>query len=101
RHTRWPRDWSSDVCSSDLCARYPALGRARTPILVGELADRGEAPAALARELRESVLERFHRGIARMILRRHVGRVEQHERIPARSEERRVGIERAGWGSVS
>src|SRR5207253_6411430 len=19
RHTRWPRDWSSDVCSSDLC----------------------------------------------------------------------------------
>src|SRR5207253_6748910 len=23
RHTRWPRDWSSDVCSSDL----PALGR--------------------------------------------------------------------------
>src|SRR5215510_8546029 len=21
RHTRWPRDWSSDVCSSDLCGR--------------------------------------------------------------------------------
>src|SRR5207253_7794529 len=21
RHTRWPRDWSSDVCSSDLNAR--------------------------------------------------------------------------------
>src|SRR5439155_14153652 len=21
RHTRWPRDWSSDVCSSDLCQR--------------------------------------------------------------------------------
>src|SRR5207253_6960319 len=20
-HTRWPRDWSSDVCSSDLCGR--------------------------------------------------------------------------------
>src|SRR5439155_6902133 len=20
RHTRWPRDWSSDVCSSDLCS---------------------------------------------------------------------------------
>src|SRR5207253_6559026 len=30
RHTRWPRDWSSDVCSSDLPAAfattYPALG---------------------------------------------------------------------------
>src|SRR5439155_14332391 len=24
RHTRWPRDWSSDVCSSDLIARHPA-----------------------------------------------------------------------------
>src|SRR5215208_7747217 len=27
RHTRWPRDWSSDVCSSDL----PAEGRALRP----------------------------------------------------------------------
>src|SRR5439155_3035031 len=33
RHTRWPRDWSSDVCSSDLAgefataaARFAALG---------------------------------------------------------------------------
>src|SRR5207253_8080541 len=22
RHTRWPRDWSSDVCSSDLSFRF-------------------------------------------------------------------------------
>src|SRR5207253_6985091 len=22
RHTRWPRDWSSDVCSSDLVDRH-------------------------------------------------------------------------------
>src|SRR5207253_7549937 len=22
RHTRWPRDWSSDVCSSDLVVHY-------------------------------------------------------------------------------
>src|SRR5437870_13858007 len=34
RHTRWPRDWSSDVCSSDLrrslhhvCERLPPLGQ--------------------------------------------------------------------------
>src|SRR5690625_6401765 len=26
RHTRWPRDWSSDVCSSDLRAQGPAPG---------------------------------------------------------------------------
>src|SRR5207253_3853835 len=26
RHTRWPRDWSSDVCSSDLAGvGYPVL----------------------------------------------------------------------------
>src|SRR5215510_15322785 len=26
RHTRWPRDWSSDVCSSDLdCPKSSAL----------------------------------------------------------------------------
>src|SRR5439155_16924552 len=28
RHTRWPRDWSSDVCSSDLFLRaYQKLGQ--------------------------------------------------------------------------
>src|SRR5437660_10623632 len=30
RHTRWPRDWSSDVCSSDLAVRFPADPRKRT-----------------------------------------------------------------------
>src|SRR5207253_10920817 len=28
RHTRWPRDWSSDVCSSDL---EPAAGATLSP----------------------------------------------------------------------
>src|SRR5207253_5385624 len=27
RHTRWPRDWSSDVCSSDLTFTLDAAGR--------------------------------------------------------------------------
>src|SRR5690625_8053094 len=27
RHTRWPRDWSSDVCSSDLWSRGPGPRR--------------------------------------------------------------------------
>src|SRR5207253_3745124 len=41
RHTRWPRDWSSDVCSSDLNDRLnvkselvAVAGRAVAPILV-------------------------------------------------------------------
>src|SRR5215510_10416003 len=39
RHTRWPRDWSSDVCSSDLanlCSLIPTLR------LKGEFADKFE-----------------------------------------------------------
>src|SRR5215510_15785142 len=38
RHTRWPRDWSSDVCSSDLGAKpaapTPAGSRIGTPDVV-------------------------------------------------------------------
>src|SRR5690625_2275990 len=29
RHTRWPRDWSSDVCSSDLCSSSTKPGSRR------------------------------------------------------------------------
>src|SRR5437870_13516721 len=47
RHTRWPRDWSSDVCSSDLLTRMARLAReaqlatrafeqARTPVVRSE-----------------------------------------------------------------
>src|SRR5439155_4085904 len=31
RHTRWPRDWSSDVCSSDLTPWVPSLDGGLTP----------------------------------------------------------------------
>src|SRR5207253_3456425 len=31
RHTRWPRDWSSDVCSSDLPAAVAAGQRGGPP----------------------------------------------------------------------
>src|SRR5207253_3629171 len=42
RHTRWPRDWSSDVCSSDLGALATAAGLAA---LVWALPGRGARPA--------------------------------------------------------
>src|SRR5207253_4064322 len=32
RHTRWPRDWSSDVCSSDLMYGAPGIGLAATQV---------------------------------------------------------------------
>src|SRR5437870_7476276 len=44
RHTRWPRDWSSDVCSSDLVpgepgvfARVPAVEKSRAVMPLLEL----------------------------------------------------------------
>src|SRR5439155_4003156 len=48
RHTRWPRDWSSDVCSSDLHYPWlegvPSLGRPFLPSDYG--AATGEIPIA-------------------------------------------------------
>src|SRR5690625_6157430 len=48
RHTRWPRDWSSDVCSSDLprgelvvADHFPAPGQPGARSQVVELADQG------------------------------------------------------------
>src|SRR5439155_11377265 len=69
RHTRWPRDWSSDVCSSDLLAfdrKEPATGR-------GNQAARGQFFEPSLRIYVTPVLQR-------------------------RSEERRVGKEcRSRW----
>src|SRR6266508_6152359 len=38
RHTRWPRDWSSDVCSSDLIY---TVGRRITSMMVAQDAQKG------------------------------------------------------------
>src|SRR6266702_7434337 len=35
RHTRWPRDWSSDVCSSDLVDISPTTGAPPTETSTG------------------------------------------------------------------
>src|SRR5690606_40287754 len=36
RHTRFSRDWSSDVCSSDLACRQTQLGKGNDPLGVEE-----------------------------------------------------------------
>src|SRR5207253_5433040 len=76
RHTRWPRDWSSDVCSSDL-----TTARRRAVVLPADLSrakgtDRQRAGAVAG---------------ARRLDRRLRARREG-SRAP-RSEERRVGKE--------
>src|SRR5207253_8628183 len=78
RHTRWPRDWSSDVCSSDLPAqvaahRPEAAAKPRTTLSGGQ-PQQDQAPAALA--------DRRPRPTVPLL-----------EKSTIRSEERRVGKE--------
>src|SRR5439155_8591727 len=80
RHTRWPRDWSSDVCSSDLFWLRPW-----TP----HPGDQGRSQKQQG--------QRSHG-----ILQRQVEIAEERGRAVTgspRSEERRVGKEgRSRWG---
>src|SRR5439155_13858423 len=93
RHTRWPRDWSSDVCSSDLGGasdgRNTPLGAARSPESVRE-GEAGEQPdrqrlgrEAVALDERDELAQVLG-GVPRRALEQVVAR---------RSEERRAGKE--------
>src|SRR3712207_9587050 len=85
RHTRYWRDWSSDVCSSDLLAdrgiQHHRLER------VGRNAVRKQlVPDSLGRPASEAAMDRVR--LAELL-----GQV-----LPSRSEERRVGKEcRSRW----
>src|SRR5207253_5338663 len=92
RHTRWPRDWSSDVCSSDLL--FDAVGEDAERIagdgaVVAGPGDGIPKRAVLghqtdgAVEVAVAMLERFQRAAPEAAL---LG-------VAARSEERRVGKE--------
>src|SRR5207253_8053401 len=50
-HTRWPRDWSSDVCSSDLAGRV-SLDQATAALQSAPVADLGYATVDLHRRQR-------------------------------------------------
>src|SRR3712207_7419338 len=85
RHTRYWRDWSSDVCSSDLGARLAALPRARPD-------DRQRA------QVLHGALDRVAH--PRAGLSQDEPAPPAHQRQPGlpRSEERRVGKEcRSRW----
>src|SRR5690606_41153126 len=82
RHTRFSRDWSSDVCSSDLLLRV--VVETLDEIIEPALAD-GDGALALdpVAQLRE---------VPRAVFR------EEHRMQAVRSEERRVGKEcRSRW----
>src|SRR3712207_7954515 len=79
RHTRYWRDWSSDVCSSDLTARPRSL---RSAVAMGDERAIPEATVARLPVYLRSLLE---------LADARVGTV-------SRSEERRVGKEcRSRW----
>src|SRR3712207_9505139 len=70
RHTRYWRDWSSDVCSSDLAAEHPVVA-----VPPGGRPDALEVAAG-----------------------RRLGHRDGGDQLTARSEERRVGKEcRSRW----
>src|SRR5207253_6318595 len=89
RHTRWPRDWSSDVCSSDLMSRIGNKAVEipdKVKVNVGDGGQvsvegpKGKLQWTLPREIRASVQDN------------RVSVVREAE-TRSRSEERRVGKE--------
>src|SRR6266702_5744137 len=65
RHTRWPRDWSSDVCSSDLENSAKEVKAAIRGVVAGykqiEVADRGKT---FAEERLRAFMRRNEVGLA-------------------------------------
>src|SRR5690606_41078403 len=88
RHTRFSRDWSSDVCSSDLvgAGSHPEL--IRVQVELGQLEDR----LTQLQSMRPSYVARLNTAMNRP----HDAPVAPIAPLPGflRSEERRVGKER-------
>src|SRR5439155_15696793 len=97
RHTRWPRDWSSDVCSSDLVEALAALERAVAlnpdhanahylmAFVLGDLGRHQDARAASKRAIQ---------------LNPPLARAQTNLSLERRSEERRVGKEFRSRGAA-
>src|SRR5207253_4658352 len=91
RHTRWPRDWSSDVCSSDLKTRQ-AMVRLTEMFTAGE-ADKTYLALAKGRFQKESGSIDL-----RLAERQQTFTSKQQRGVNMqRSEERRVGKEGRSW----
>src|SRR5207253_5919129 len=98
---RWPRDWSSDVCSSDL-SLYTTADRAQAEEIEAEARKLDAAAETLRKELLEKVfvkeLVKLPEEIRETVkIARNTPRAKRTpEQI--RSEERRVGKERRDRG---
>src|SRR5206468_7847821 len=98
RHTRSDRDWSSDVCSSDLLGLAVTLANHGHPEYWGDVELVANNPLDIAPVLRMSMVRQRH-GETQVI---HEGTgFSRHDVAFAaddRSEERRVGKERRARG---
>src|SRR5207253_6164650 len=84
RHTRWPRDWSSDVCSSDLSIIYGAGDELVS--MLARLVRRAPVVPVLGSgetRLQPIAVEHVAEGFVRAL----------RAPVSVRSEERRVGKE--------
>src|SRR5439155_22523218 len=93
RHMRWPRDWSSDVCSSDLAGSYP-----RQALRLSGPLGRGVMPVAGNSRL---VMDDRLPGAEKAVEERRLSDIRPaddgknlwHDGFLRESEERRVGKE--------
>src|SRR5207253_6828708 len=95
RHTRWPRDWSSDVCSSDLAENKlfatldPTTRRLRLPTNQNVLLS---DTVGFIRKLPHRLIEAFKATLEEVV------QADLLLHVVDRSEERRVGKEcRSRW----
>src|SRR5699024_11598625 len=100
RHTRSKRDWSSDVCSSDLVAGDLEGGRRLIgilrPFVYRRYFDYGAFESM--REMKELIDDQVERQESQADVKLGYGGIRE---IEFRSEERRVGRERRCGGAVA
>src|SRR5207253_5245858 len=82
RHTRWPRDWSSDVCSSDLWSMFAEKSQRPKVRCENRYPPRADKLLRVVRHDCRSPEERRDRAQS------------DRKETSGRSEERRVGKER-------
>src|SRR5690606_40983860 len=86
RHTRFSRDWSSDVCSSDLLPRVVGISQAMEWVATGRVFDAEEALAG-------GLVSRIEPADGLLAAAHGIAENTSAVSVALRSEERRVGRE--------
>src|SRR3712207_8464509 len=98
RHTRYWRDWSSDVCSSDLLTPGKARALLGQFLFSGEEVDKPVTALSGGERQRLSLAILVHSGSNVLVLDEPTNHLDLESREALRSAERRVGTEcRSRW----